>query len=159
MRVLITNGSIAVAFRVSYKYSKYSSPFPSTSPFHLLHRHIKGSATSLGAKGMLLTVDAIIKIMLPMRDDPLAPKGATLPLMRRERRWTGEAEGKEGGGERSERRGMNGGWRRWSESGESPRKTHDDSLNKNNLYYIVLSTSTITSIKYIILYLLFIPYC
>ena len=91
----------------------------------------------MGAKGLLLIGDAIIKITLPMRDDPLAPKGATLPLMRRERRWMGEAEGEEGGGERSERRGMKGGWRRWRECGESPRKTHDDSLNKNNLYYIV----------------------
>ena len=113
----------------------------------------------MGAKGLLLIGDAIIKITLPMRDDPLAPKGAMLPLMRRERRWTREAEGEEGGGERSGRRGTKGGWRRLRERGASPRKTHDDSINKNNLYYIVLSTSIITSIKYIILYLLFIPYC
>ena len=50
----------------------------------------------MGAKGLLLIGDAIIKITLPMRDDPLAPKGAMLPLMRRERRWTREAEGEEG---------------------------------------------------------------
>ena len=87
-------------FHINNQNILLPSPPPSSpSPFHLLHRRIKGSVALLGAKGMPLTGDAIIKITPPMRDDPLAPKGAVLPLLQRGRRLKGEAEGEEGGGE------------------------------------------------------------
>ena len=57
-----------------------------------------------------------------------------------------EVEGGGGGGwRRVEGEGRKGGRMRWRKRGESPRETHDDSVNKKSLYYIVLSTSTTTS--------------
>ena len=60
-------------FHINIQNILLPSPPPSSpSPFHLLHRRIKGSVTPSGAKGMPLTGDAIIKITPPIRDDPLA---------------------------------------------------------------------------------------
>ena len=87
-------------FHINIQNILLPSPPPSSpSPFHLLHSCIKGSVAPLGDKGMPLTGDAIIRITPPMRDDPLAPKEAVLPLLQRGRRLKGGVEGEEGGGE------------------------------------------------------------